>query len=57
METQTQAIESYPAINFQRVSVEIKRKLVWAMVCPQCKAGIEKEHPADSWKCPRCGWE
>ena len=33
------------------------RKQVWMRECPRCKAPIEKEQPADSWKCPRCGWE
>ena len=57
METQLKGTEIYPAIDVQRNSLESFGSQVWVMVCPRCTVRIEKEQPANSWKCPCCGWE
>lgn len=57
MEMRTQVTESSPAVVSQSFFLEIWTRRVWVMECPRCKGSIEKEQPADFWKCPRCGWE
>ena len=57
MEVHLQSTESYPVGTAEGIVVTIIQKQVWVMACPRCKANMEKEHAADEWKCPACGWE
>ena len=57
MESQSKQNEIHPAMDSQKNSWEIPVRQVWVMLCPRCTVRIEKEHPANSWKCPCCGWE